>query len=147
MISATELKKRLGDWLDGKLSLREFEEWFVPATWDAHKSGDREAESLVDEIELNLSEYTDRVISHEELRTRLRRELANAVRSFAVPGDAAVSVDPIDLVYRRPRFKTYSATRYQSVGSRGRRSSVGVITSSPTSAGDASSVIGVRVAS
>ncbi len=86
MISATQIRNRLGDWLNGEIFLREFEEWFVPATWDSHKANDTEAESLADEIELNLSEYTDRTITYQELKDRLRSELVNTSHPFAKAG-------------------------------------------------------------
>ncbi|MDQ6701241.1 MAG: hypothetical protein M3Z36_13760, partial [Acidobacteriota bacterium] len=86
MISATQIRNRLAKWLNGEISLREFEEWFVPASWDSHKANDTEAESLVDEIELNLSEYTDRTITYRELKDRLQSELVNTTRPFGKEG-------------------------------------------------------------
>jgi hypothetical protein len=71
MVIAPEIRSRLADWLAGRQSLDEFEDWFVAATWDVHKSGDSEAEALTDEIELRLSEYTDGVLSPEDLRREL----------------------------------------------------------------------------
>jgi hypothetical protein len=71
MVSASEIRERVAKVLFGDTSLDEFEDWFVPATWDAHKAGDPEAESLTDEIEMNLSEYTSGQLAPEELRSRL----------------------------------------------------------------------------
>jgi hypothetical protein len=71
MVIASEIRSRLADWLAGNRSLDEFEDWFVPATWDAHKAGDSEAEALTDEIEIRLSEFTDGVLSLEDLRREL----------------------------------------------------------------------------
>lgn len=52
---------------------REFERWFVPETWDIHRANDPEAELLTDEIEMNLSEYSDGVLNREELYKELAR--------------------------------------------------------------------------
>ena len=71
MVSASEIRERVANVLFGDASLEEFEDWFVPATWDAHKAGDPEAESLTDEIEMNLSEYSSGQLSPEQLRSRL----------------------------------------------------------------------------
>jgi hypothetical protein len=73
MSKAPEIRRRLADWLDGNTSLREFEDWFVPNTWDLHLSGDVEAEEITDEIELSLFEYSDGTRSSSELREALTR--------------------------------------------------------------------------
>jgi hypothetical protein len=104
MVSAIQIREQLRAWLEGRVPLHEFEDWFVSATWDAHKWTDREAELLADEIELNLSEYTDRVIGLQELKDRLY-ELADrlypvrtTVRFDVLPGslseDAQASFKP-----------------------------------------------------
>ena len=81
MANASEIRTHLADWLDGKFSLAEFEDWFVPETWNVHKSNDPEAESLADEIELRLSEYSGGHLRAEQLREELK-ELANSNRSL-----------------------------------------------------------------
>jgi hypothetical protein len=73
MVSVHQIRLRLADWINGEISLAEFEDWFVPETWDIHKLGDKEAEDLVDEIELNLSEYSGGYLSKEELQASLKR--------------------------------------------------------------------------
>jgi hypothetical protein len=71
MVSASEIRDQVAKLLFGEISLQEFEDWFVPATWDAHKAGDAEAENLTDEIDMSLSEYTSRQLSPEQLRSGL----------------------------------------------------------------------------
>jgi hypothetical protein len=73
MVSPTEIRQQLSRWIGGEISLREFEDWFVPATWDAHSAEDKEVEAIADEIELNLSEFSDGVLSEQELRAELAR--------------------------------------------------------------------------
>ena len=90
MANAIEIRQRLLEWLDGSISLRQFEDWFVPATWNAHRENDPDAESLADEIEMNLSEYSGGQQNLEQLRGALR-ELANTVRPFALPAEATVA--------------------------------------------------------
>lgn len=130
MVTEIDIRDHVGQWLRGVISLRELEDWFVPATWDVHRSGDPQLEALVDEIELNLSEYSDRVISLDELREQLK----NAVRSFEsvstrpiygywsetdrqetlVPVEAGVSLKSKPVVPRYPPANAQSAEWIQS---------------------------------
>ena len=70
MAFVTEIHDHLRQWLDGNTSLHQFEDWFIPATW-SHTSHDQE-ESIIDEIEMNLSEYSDGVISPDQLRCKMQ---------------------------------------------------------------------------
>lgn len=79
MVIAAEIQKRVQQWLDGKISFRELEDWFVPVAGRIANENDAEAERLVDDIDMSLSEYSDGVLSVSELRA----ELANAIRPFA----------------------------------------------------------------
>jgi len=72
MPDALQIRSRIADWLDGKISLSEFEDWFVPVTWDIHKGNDPEAEELTDEIELSLSGYSGEYLSLDQLKDKLR---------------------------------------------------------------------------
>jgi hypothetical protein len=71
MPDALQIRSRISDWLDGEISLSEFEDWFVPATWNIHKGNDPEAEELTDEIELSLSEYSGEYLSLDQLKDKL----------------------------------------------------------------------------
>jgi hypothetical protein len=73
MTSAREIRVRLQDWLDGALSFRQFQEWFVPVAGMIAAENDPEAEALVDDIDMSLSEYSDGVLTLEELREELTR--------------------------------------------------------------------------
>src|SRR5260370_32223975 len=73
MVSPAEIRQQLSRWIGGEISLGQFEDWFVPATWNAHSAEDKEVEALADEIELNLSEFSDGVLSEQELREELTR--------------------------------------------------------------------------
>ncbi len=69
---ADEIRVALARYLDGSVSLREFDRWFTRATWEI--VSDPVAEALADEIELRLSEYTSGHWTEEELR-KIFREL------------------------------------------------------------------------
>jgi hypothetical protein len=76
MPGAVQIRSRLADWINGRVSLSEFEDWFVPETWNIHKANDPEAEALADEIELSLSEYSGGYLSLGQLKENLK-ELAH----------------------------------------------------------------------
>jgi hypothetical protein len=84
MPNAHQIRERLADWINGKTSLIEFEDWFIPATWNIHQSGDKDAENMVDEIELNLSEYSGGYISQIELRDAMRSLLADTSTTLVI---------------------------------------------------------------
>ncbi len=71
MATNAEICKHARAWLQGEICLRQFEDWFVPATWRSYQNTDLSIHELVDEIELNLSEYSDGLINDQQLRQRL----------------------------------------------------------------------------
>jgi hypothetical protein len=101
-----QIRDQVSRWLSGQMSLRELEDWFVPATWDNHKANNTEAEELANAIELLLSEYTDGVLSKDEFR----REITEAIRPFL--HDAAPSIIELDgpyLIGKSPSQKADAA--------------------------------------
>jgi len=96
MASIEELRDRLADLRDGRISLDQFEEWFGPFVWDIHKRADRETQDLAYRIGLKLAEY-----SSGDLEQRvLLEELAAASRPFVfleeVPAKAASSATTLE---------------------------------------------------
>jgi site-specific recombinase XerC len=69
---STEMRTRLARYLSGEASLREFDEWFVPATWDVEKTRDQAAIDLAYEIILRLAEYSDGDCTEVQLKDLLR---------------------------------------------------------------------------
>jgi len=55
----TEFRDQLRRYLSGDLSLAEFEDWFVPRTWNIHQVGDPGLADLAYEIDLRLAEYSN----------------------------------------------------------------------------------------
>ena len=56
-----EIREKLANYLVGKISLEEFEDWFVSASWNVDRSKNQVAINMVYEIELWLSEYYDNI--------------------------------------------------------------------------------------
>jgi hypothetical protein len=70
--NAFQIRSRLAEWINGGISLSEFEDWFVPETWNIHKANDPEAEALTDEIELSLSEHSGGYLSLDRLKENIK---------------------------------------------------------------------------
>lgn len=86
MASAKQIRMQLQNWLDGAITFREFQDWFVPVAGLIAAQNDPGAESLVDDIDMSLSEYSDGVLTPGELR----EELTALARPF---GPRIVSID------------------------------------------------------
>jgi hypothetical protein len=72
-----EIREKLANYLVGKISLEEFEDWFVSASWNVDQSKNQLAINMVYEIELWLSEYSDDFRSEDELKELLRPLVEN----------------------------------------------------------------------
>ena len=67
-----EIRNKLASYLFGEISLQDFEDWFVPSSWNVIHSGNRAAVNLVYEIEPWLAEFSDGFWSEDELKRNLR---------------------------------------------------------------------------
>lgn len=72
MLSSSQIREQLAMFLDGKIDLDDFEDWFVQNTWNIHSSGSRSAEALTFAIEESLSEYSSHHLTEQELRSELQ---------------------------------------------------------------------------
>jgi hypothetical protein len=81
MSRAKEIRDKVRQWLVGEISYHQFEDWFVPVAGTIATESDLEAESLVHDIDMSMSEYSDGVLSAQELRA----EVESAIRPFALP--------------------------------------------------------------
>ena len=68
-----EIREHLRRYVDGRISLREFDAWFVPATREVDRTGPPEAIDLTYEVFLRLAEYTNGDWTESELKEILRR--------------------------------------------------------------------------
>ena len=84
-----EIRDRLSAYLAKEISLRDFEDWFFPKTWDADKLDDPALLDLVYQIKLDWTEFSNGDWSEKELRSMLR----SLVEKFTI------SSSPTKLVY------------------------------------------------
>ena len=88
----TTIRRHLVRYLAGQMSLDDFTDWFVGATWNIEKKEDAETKQLVYSIELALAEASSGLLSLDELRTELRT-LLNEV-NISLPNQRQPLLDP-----------------------------------------------------
>ena len=102
MVSSSQIREQLAQFLDGQISLDEFEDWFVQNTWNIHLSGSVSAEMLTFAIEESLSEYSSEHIDEAILRSELSNIIGAETKMISI------NEDEPQLVYSfaagRPRF-------------------------------------------
>ena len=64
----SELREQVARYVHRETSLRDFQEWFIAATWGDDSREDDHVATLNDFIELRLAEYTSGHWTEEELR-------------------------------------------------------------------------------
>ncbi|SRR6266852_4440143 len=78
-----ELRRKLIQYILGNISLREFQQWFVPTTWDIHLSTEPGAIDLTYKVELRLAEYTSGHLPENQLRREFGELLSKATFSMS----------------------------------------------------------------
>jgi len=68
MANVSDIREHLAQLLSGRLSLDDFEGWFVPYSWNIHKHGDEQSQQFAYAIERSLSLFDD---DCDELRQKL----------------------------------------------------------------------------
>ncbi len=66
-----DIRDKLAEYLNSEVSLRQFQEWFVPATWDIQDSQPAHVLDLAYSIQLKLAEYASDHLTENDLRQAL----------------------------------------------------------------------------
>lgn len=74
-----EIRDKLAKYLANEISLEEFQDWFVPGTWEVRESGNTSAIELSAEIALRLAEFSNGHWTELSLREKLRPLLESYV--------------------------------------------------------------------
>jgi hypothetical protein len=69
--SEFELRQELTRYLKGQCKLKDFEDWFVPSSWDFNRNTNPSLQKLVSQIELSIAEFSNGDWSEIELRQQL----------------------------------------------------------------------------
>lgn len=72
MITESEIRARLFDYLTRQITLNEFEDWLVVRSWNMHLDSAESARRLVAAIELRLAEYSDDHLTDDGLERELK---------------------------------------------------------------------------
>jgi hypothetical protein len=85
MLSCRELNEKLSDVAIGRMSIRDFEEWFVPASWNANAWATPALRDAVYSLELAIAEYSNGHVHSSYLRAfsgDIARELEQSSQSI-----------------------------------------------------------------
>jgi len=91
MANVSDIREHLANLLSRNLSLDEFEDWFVPYSWNIHKHGDHDAQQFAYAVEHILSLFDE---DSAELRDRLLSELLG---SFSYGKNESGSPPPLSV--------------------------------------------------
>ena len=72
MIQEAEIRERIANVVQDRLSLDDFEDWVARQSWNMHRDSNEDAQSLVSEVELALAEYSSNHLDEQELWALLR---------------------------------------------------------------------------
>ena len=78
------IKDHLLDYLAGRITLEQFEDWFVLETWD-----EKEADHLATEIDLRLAEHSNGHLPEDQLKEEFR-----ALHAWTLPPRDFSTVEP-----------------------------------------------------
>ncbi|MGH7264026.1 MAG: hypothetical protein ACREMB_04110 [Candidatus Rokuibacteriota bacterium] len=79
----SEILSHLLRYIRGQESLTELEDWFVPATWQIHQTGDRDAVAVSRRVSLRLAEFLNGHWTENELKDRFSELLLARARPMA----------------------------------------------------------------
>ena len=103
MLSAQEFVHRLSEFAIGRLAVRDFEDWFVQASWNPDLWAPPALRDAVYSLELVLAEYSNRHVSNSYVRAfagDVARELEASVNSI-VPSAIGVRMATADVMRAR----------------------------------------------
>lgn len=75
--SEFELRQELGRYLKNQCTLKDFEDWFIPRSWNFNQNSNPSLQKLVAQIELSLAEFSNGDWTEKDLRQQLRISMTN----------------------------------------------------------------------
>src|SRR5690349_1039173 len=91
MISLDEIRRQAKEVLAGRMSIEDFDEWLLDASWDMHRDSSADARRTASQISNRLYEHSKGHLSEDALKARLAELAAETVATFRVELDAARS--------------------------------------------------------
>lgn len=84
-MSDRDIREWLLEYLAGRASLDEFEDWVAQHTWNVHQWGSKNTQDLAASIEARLAEHSGSHINEEALRRHLARLAQEGVTAISEP--------------------------------------------------------------
>jgi hypothetical protein len=108
-----QIYKKIADTVLEKMTLKELENWLIPATWDLHWETDRQAVDLANEVVLLLMEYSNGHRTESGIREILREKATHIFASVTIgettsPIVSASYSSQADTIVELPEWKPFS---------------------------------------
>lgn len=84
MLSAQSLREQIQQFLGDVVSLDDFEDWLVRASWNMHRHADREVQRMVGAAELRLAEHSQGHLDPLDLKHELQMLLIHGCQPKAM---------------------------------------------------------------
>jgi len=119
-----QIYKKIADYILEKMTLKELEDWLIPATWDLHQETDRQAVDLANEVVLLLMEYSNEHRTESEIREILREKVTHIFASVTIDEKdektslfivSAYSSSQADMIIELPEWKPFSDRQSEAV--------------------------------
>jgi hypothetical protein len=76
-----QVRQQLGRYVRGELSVRDFNRWFMPATWGISRTADASTRDLIGTVGLALAELSAGHATEAEIREEFAELVASPLRS------------------------------------------------------------------
>lgn len=80
-----EIRKELVRYLSGKISLQDFQTWFIPTIWNIDKTKNQTTEALAYEIMLRLAEFSNGDWTEDDLKLKFSSLAGASPQDLSAP--------------------------------------------------------------
>ena len=115
-----QIYHKIADYILEEITLKELEDWLIPATWNLHQESDRQVVDLANEVVLLLMEYSNDHRMESEIRDILREKVTHIFASVTIdektlPYTVNVSSSQADVIIEHPEWKPFSDRQSEAV--------------------------------
>ena len=106
-----ELLKTIKSYVLGTITLQELEEWLLSHMQDILNSGDERAAVIANELDADLVEFTEGILSESDIREKLQRYMISLTPIIYTDTGVTVSTDMITSDSVTAEVKEFSLSR------------------------------------
>ena len=117
-----QIYHKIADYILEEITLKELEDWLIPATWNLHQESDRQVVDLANEVVLLLMEYSNEHRTESEIREILREKVTHIFDSVTIdektsPYSPIVSASSSQAytIIKLPEWKPFSDRQSEAV--------------------------------